>query len=114
MAVVWDQGEVSVRDVRDALEPNRSLAYTTVMTVLSRLCKKGILSRRKEGRAYLYAPAASHKTTAGSMLLALVQRLYRGATGDAIAHLLETEDDVDEAELDRLEQLIRAKREGRK
>lgn len=110
MTVVWEKGEVSVQDVKDALEPERPLAYTTVMTVMSRLAEKGILNRNKEGRAYIYNPAASQKSTAGSMLMALVRRLYKGATGEAIAHLLEEEGDVDEAELDRLEKLIQAKR----
>lgn len=110
MTVVWERGEVSVQDVKDALDPNRPLAYTTVMTVMSRLAEKGILNRRKDGRAYVYSPAASQKSTAGSMLRALVQSLYHGATGEAIAHLLEEETDVDDAELDRLEKLIEAKR----
>ena len=114
MSVVWDRGETTVQDVKEALELNRPLAYTTVMTVLSRLVKKGLLERHKEGKAYLYRPATSKEKLAGSMLRSVVQRLYDGATGRAIAHLLESEENVDEAELDRLERLISAKRGDRK
>jgi predicted transcriptional regulator len=114
MTVVWARGEASVQDVKDALEPKRPLAYTTVMTVMSRLAEKGILNRRKEGRAYVYTPAASQKSTASSMLRALVRSLYHGATGEAIAHLLEEETDVEDAELDRLEELIEARRKKSK
>lgn len=114
MTIVWEREEVSVQDVKDALEPKRPLAYTTVMTVMSRLADKGLLKRHKEGRAYIYRPAGSQEKVAGSMLRSLVQRLYGRATGTAIAHLLETETDVDEDELDRLEQIIRKKRAGRK
>lgn len=114
MAVVWEKGEVTVQDVKEALEPSRPLAYTTIMTVLWRLVKKGMLERHKEGKAYLYHPATSKELIAGSMLRSLVRRLYNGATGRAIAHLLESEENVDEAELDRLEQLIHARREARK
>ena len=113
MGVVWQKKEATVQDVKDALEPNRKLAYTTVMTVMSRLAEKGMLNRRKEGRAYIYSPADSQERVAGSLLRSLIQRFYNGATASAIAHLLETEDDVDEAELEDLEELLRAKREER-
>jgi predicted transcriptional regulator len=57
MEILWSRGESNVRDVVDRL--NRPLAYTTVMTTLDRLFKKGILERRKEERAFLYSPALS-------------------------------------------------------
>jgi predicted transcriptional regulator len=114
LGVVWEMSKATVQEVKDALEPRRPLAYTTVMTVMSRLAEKGILERRKEGRAYYYTPAASQQKVAGSLLNSLVRRLYDGATGKAIAQLLETDADVDDAELERLEQLIRSKRQGRR
>jgi predicted transcriptional regulator len=114
MSVAWEKGKVTVQDVLDALAPRRALAYTTVMTVMSRLAEKGMLSREKVGRAFVYSPSVPQERTAGSLLQSLVRRLYDGATGKAIAQLLETEEDVDDAELERLEQLIRTKREGRR
>ena len=114
LSVVWETGKATVQEVKDALEPRRPLAYTTIMTVLSRLAGKGILDRHKEGRAYYYTPAASQQKVAGSLLNSLVRRLYDGATGKAIAQLLETDENVDDAELERLEQLIRSKRQGRR
>jgi predicted transcriptional regulator len=113
MSVVWEKGRATVQEVKDALEPRRSLAYTTVMTVMSRLAEKGMLDRQKEGRNYVYTPTASQEKVAGSLLRSVVRRLYDGATGKAIAQLLETEDSVDDAELERLEQLIHSKRQGR-
>jgi len=113
MSVVWELGRATVQEVKDALEPRRTLAYTTVMTVMARLAEKGILERRKEGRAFYYTPVASQQKVAGSLLNSLVRRLYDGATGKAIAQLLETDENVDDAELERLEQLIHSKRAGR-
>ena len=113
MSVVWDKREATVQDVKDALDPHRELAYTTIMTVMSRLAAKGMLNRRKEGRAYIYTPADSQEKVAGSLLRLLIQRFYNGATASAIAHLLETEEDVDQAELEELEELLRAKRRER-
>ncbi len=112
MRALWELGEANVRGVQDALEPERSLAYTTVMTVLSRLAEKGLLDRRKEGRAYVYSPASSQEQVAGSLLRSLIDRLYAGQAGQAIAHLLDAEEEVSEEELERLERLIRAKRKG--
>jgi predicted transcriptional regulator len=114
MSIVWERGRTSVQDVKDALEPSRSLAYTTVMTVMSRLAEKGILERQKEGRAYYYTSTASQDKVAGSLLQTLIKRLYDGATGRAIAQLLETDGNVDDTELERLEQLIRSKRGERR
>jgi predicted transcriptional regulator len=110
MSVVWEKREVSVQDVKDILNPTRPLAYTTVMTVMSRLAKKGLLNRRKEGRAHIYSPGSSQEKLAGSLLRSLVDRLYDGASGKAIAHLLESDETVDEEELERLEKLIQARK----
>src|ERR1035441_6849006 len=55
MEILWARGESNVRDVVDRLD--RPLAYTTVMTTLDRLFKKGLLARRKLDRAFLYSPA---------------------------------------------------------
>ncbi|MGB7538753.1 MAG: BlaI/MecI/CopY family transcriptional regulator, partial [Anaerolineales bacterium] len=114
MSVIWEMGRASVQDVKDALAPGRTLAYTTVMTVMSRLAEKGVLEREKEGRAYYYRPVASQEKVAGSLLRSMVNRLYDGATGRAIAHLLQTDSKVDDSELERLEKIIRSKRGKRR
>lgn len=57
MDVLWDVSEwMTPRDVQELLPPERSVEYTTVMTVLSRLWKKGRLERERSGRAYAYRP----------------------------------------------------------
>jgi len=56
---LWSMGQGSVKDVRQLVAPSRPLAYTTVMTVLDRLARRGIVTRRKAGRAFVYAPAVS-------------------------------------------------------
>ena len=62
MDVLWRSAEpLRVRDVRDRLAPARPLAYTTVMTVLDNLHRKGFTEREMTGRAYRYRPAASRE-----------------------------------------------------
>ena len=57
MAIVWDRGEVNVRDTCARL--SSPVAYTTVMTTMDRLFKKGLLARRKVGRAFVYRATAT-------------------------------------------------------
>jgi|SRR5581483_1667291 len=59
LKVLWARGEGTVSDVQQALAPRRQLAYTTVMTLLDRLLRKSVVTRRKSGRAFIYAPAVS-------------------------------------------------------
>lgn len=59
LKALWTLGEGSVHDVRRVVLQTRPLAYTTVMTLLDRLARKGITVRRKVGRAFVYAPQLS-------------------------------------------------------
>jgi predicted transcriptional regulator len=73
--VLWDRATPClVRDVVDALA-DRDLAYTTVMTVLDRLAKKGMVSRERDGRAWRYQPRATREGYAEALRRALADRL---------------------------------------
>ncbi len=62
MHMVWDRGTpVTVRELFDELSQERSIAYTTVMSTMDNLHRKGWLDRAKEGKAYLYTPTASRE-----------------------------------------------------
>ncbi len=62
MEVIWDRGGWSTpREVLELLGDKRHLAYTTVMTILVRLWQKGLLERRKDGRAYAYHPTQTRE-----------------------------------------------------
>lgn len=55
MKIIWDRGEASVAQVKETYGADYKLAYTTIMTVLSRLQKKGMLKQRKSGKAFYYS-----------------------------------------------------------
>jgi predicted transcriptional regulator len=59
LSALWSMGEGRVKDVRRLVSASRPLAYTTVMTVLDRLARRGVVTRSKAGRAFVYAPAVS-------------------------------------------------------
>ena len=74
MRVVWDAHEpVSVRTVYEALVAHRELAYTTVMTVMDRLAKKGVLTREQQGRAWLYLPAQTQAALVADEIVSLLE-----------------------------------------
>lgn len=73
MRVLWASDDaLSVRAVHEALQTDRDLAYTTVMTVLDRLAKKGTVSRVQEGRAWIYRPAQSQAELIAAELAAVL------------------------------------------
>jgi len=110
MTVAWTQREVSVRDVCAQLD---SVAYTTVMTTMDRLFKKGLLGRRKVGRAFVYHAVATRAELQGAVASQLMQSLLEGQNGEPLpllSSLVDAVSERDRALLDELERLIREKR----
>jgi predicted transcriptional regulator len=117
MDVVWAQGESNVRDVVDKL--GRPLAYTTVMTTLDRLYKKGLLERRKSERAFIYSPRLSRQDWEQQRAGELVAGFLSGPeqAGELLISCFLDTVGHDAALLDELERKIRIKRQeldGRK
>ena len=111
MEILWAHGESSVHCVIERLR--RPLAYTTVMTTLDRLFKKGFLNRRKRERAFLYAPRLSRPQWERKRVDELVTSFLAGSRpiGELlISSLVEVVGQHDEALLDELEKKIKAKR----
>jgi len=111
MEIIWRRGESSVHDVMGELD--RRLAYTTVMTTVDRLFKKGLLDRRKHERAFLYLPRLSraeweHKR-AGDFVAGFLAR-SEPARDLLVSCLVDAVGEHDEALLDQLEKRIRDKR----
>ena len=65
MDQMWDRGEATVREIVDDVGKRRDLAYTTVMTIMSRLHEKGLLARERDGKGYVYRPAFSRELVRG-------------------------------------------------
>jgi predicted transcriptional regulator len=80
LTALWKLGEANVQSVRDWLAPQRPLAYTTVMTMLERLTRKGILTRRKVGRSFFYKPSVSEDEIRWLAVRELTEALFDGKT----------------------------------
>lgn len=86
LKVLWDRGEGSIKDVQGALGA-RNLAYTTVMTVLDRLARKGGVARRKVGRSFRYAPVLSRDGVRSLAVRDLVDCFFGGSQDALVAYL---------------------------
>lgn len=109
MTVLWETNEpVKVRDVLDNLDTGKKLAYTTVMTVLDNLYRKGWVQRELDGKAYLYEPALTQEAAAARAL-----RDVLDASGDAEAVLMYFATSVSDREREVLRSGLRKKARGR-
>ncbi|MHB0915378.1 MAG: BlaI/MecI/CopY family transcriptional regulator [Thermoleophilia bacterium] len=110
MEYCWQKHPCSVKDVHAALANEREIAYTTVMTVMSRLAEKGILERQQEGRAYLYTPTQSREGFCSETVTNVMSGLIDGFGEPALSHFVDTIDSIDPGKLDELMRLIEAKK----
>jgi predicted transcriptional regulator len=114
MEVVWnargDKGEYAhtVRDVQDQLP--RKAAYTTVMTTLDRLFKKGLVVRRREGRAFVYTAVRSREEMSATLTGGLLRGLLSNGPDAArpfLSNLVDAVGEEDAGLLDELERLVK-------
>lgn len=87
MKSLWRRGSAPVKEVRKDLMPRRPLAYTTVMTVLDRMYKKGIVERAKKKRAHVYVPRYSEDQVRAAAVQGLVESHFDGSAERLLAYL---------------------------
>lgn len=87
MSVLWPLVEGTVRDIHQRLAASRPRAYTTIMTIMDRLARKGIVARRKVGRAYRYQANLSAEEARVSAIEKIVAGFFDGSAEALAAHL---------------------------
>lgn len=92
MNTLWPLGEATVREIRDGLAPRRARAYTTIMTIMDRLARKGVVERRKAGRAYIYRAKLGVDDARTQALAQIVDNFFGGSKEALLAHLGERPD----------------------
>jgi predicted transcriptional regulator len=111
MEVMWRLSDATVRDVHGELAEDRSIAYTTVMTTMTRLATKGLLQRDTAGLAHRYRPAISRDRYAQSAVGDVLSWLLDRYPEPAAAYLAEAVDEVDGVSLDALRQAVERRRQ---
>ncbi len=109
MKVVWSLGRATVREVHEALLQRRRIAYTSVMTMMNVLERKGHLRKKPEGRSFVYRPVRPRRQVLGSMVREFVNRVFGGSAAPLLVQLVEDRRLTAE-ELDALARKIREKR----
>jgi BlaI family penicillinase repressor len=87
LRALWSLGEGNVTAVRQIVSESRPLAYTTIMTVLDRLVRKGMLARRKVGRSFSYAPQATRDAARRAAVRELLEGYFDGSEEALIVFL---------------------------
>ena len=87
LSALWTLQEANVRCVQEIVAQSRPLAYTTIMTVLDRLVRKGKLTRRKVGRSFVYVPTQTRETLRRAAVRELVEGYFDGSEANLVAFL---------------------------
>jgi BlaI family penicillinase repressor len=109
MKIVWQRGNSTVREVYEELLRGRKIAYTTVMTMMGTLEKKGRLRKSEQGRAYVYTPVEPETKVVGSMVQEFVKRVFNGSAKPLLVHLVESMD-ADGEQLEEIRSLLKEKK----
>ena len=109
LKVIWERGEATVREVFSDLEKQRKIAYTTVLTMMGVLERKGHLTKRAGERAYIYTPTIPQDEMVKTMVDEFVGRVFNGSAQPLLVHLV-GDKRIDSQELAEVEKLVRARR----
>jgi predicted transcriptional regulator len=112
MNLLWDEAPLAVREVQRRVARGK-LAYTTLMTTLDRLYKKGLLAREKVGLAFVYRPAIDREEYQRRVVEATVAPLLEASSSAVLAAFVDVAAGISEANLDQLSKLIAARRKRR-
>ncbi len=104
---VWSRRTATVREMVDDLARTRQLAYTTVMTIMTRLHEKGLLRRSRDGKTYVYRPALSRQQFRARLSRDIVRGLVAEFGDVALAQFVAALDEVDERHRRALERLAK-------
>ena len=113
MNVVWGKGRATVADVHEEMSAGRKIAYTTVLTTMQALERRGMVTHDTVGKAYRYSPAVSRGQYTDASVDRLVGDLFDGRQERLLCHLLGTER-VNKADVRAIREIIdRSEGEGK-
>ena len=102
---VWDLGSATVSEVHERILATRTVAYTTVMTVLKKLASKGYLAFERDGNAYVYSAARSPDEVRASLLRGLLDKVFKGS-GPALVQTLVRHEELSDEEVEGLQRIV--------
>jgi BlaI family penicillinase repressor len=88
LGILWNNGPSSVRQVLESMTDGKKRAYTTVLTILQVMEKKGLLTHTSKGNAHIYKPAASRDKIVKPIINRLVDNAFAGSSAGLVLSLL--------------------------
>ncbi|HHT9112785.1 MAG: BlaI/MecI/CopY family transcriptional regulator [Planctomycetes bacterium] len=113
MEVLWTRGESSVKEILDAFSSDRDISYSTVITVTNRMAKKGLLKKRKVGKAYFYKPIYDREQFYEFISKKVVEGVSEFSFQSAMVHFLDYMAQVDPDKIEYFSKLIESKRKSK-
>ncbi|MCZ8532168.1 BlaI/MecI/CopY family transcriptional regulator [Psychrobacillus psychrodurans] len=107
MDILWNDVEMTIKDVQQVLDKEKMTNFNTVMTVMNRLVEKGILEKRAEGRSSLYKPVQSRVEFLTQQSKEMTNELMDEFGNVVVSHMLDALEDVDDDLVAKLEQKIK-------
>lgn len=114
MQILWQEGSSTVKKVHRKLAQQRDIAYTTVMTTMSRLADKGVLNRERDGLAYVYTPVISEDEFVNLVVRQVLDGLLDDYSDTAISYMVDYLAKNNPVELRRLQREISQRLNGSK
>jgi len=105
LSVLWRRGASTVREALAAMPDGKARAYTTILSVMQVMEKKGLVSHVAQGNVHVYQARVSRQEVAGPFLRGLVRQVFGGSAATALQHLL-AEEPVSRRELDDIKEII--------
>ena len=113
MGVLWNRGESSVKEILDAFSSDRDISYSTVITVTNRMAKKGLLKKRKVGKAYFYKPTYDREQFYEFISKKVVEGVSEFSFQSAMVHFVDYMAQVDLDKIEYFSKLIESKRKNK-
>ncbi|MEO1218473.1 MAG: BlaI/MecI/CopY family transcriptional regulator [Bacteroidota bacterium] len=111
LQILWEKQPASVRLVYESILENREVGYTTILTFMQRMTKKGILVRTKKGKTHFYKAVPKEKEVQDTFFNKLLKNVYKGSSMKLMIHALgQDHGQITEADLDELQRLIEVKK----
>ena len=105
LGVLWERGPSTVREVLDSMDDGKTRAYTTILSVMQVMEKKGLVSHTADGNVNIYKARVSRDKAGGPAFEKLVNQIFGGSPASVLQHLLSGKK-VDREELEQIKRLI--------
>jgi predicted transcriptional regulator len=105
LAVLWDKGPSTVRDIHEALHQDTETGYTTTLKLMQIMVEKGLLVREDDGRRHIYRPALSEEKTQKQLVQDLLDKVFAGSAEKLVMRALSAKK-VSPKELQRIREML--------